>query len=104
MVMRQAPADEPRLTFQSLKVLNAFVSDPSRPLAGADLIRVSNIPAGTLYPILLRFEEGGWLKGRWEKGDPSIKGRPLRKLYRITGAGLAKGAAMRDDFLRGFVT
>jgi PadR family transcriptional regulator, regulatory protein PadR len=94
----------PRLTFQSFKVLNAFISDPSRELSGADLIAGARIAAGTLYPILLRFEEAGWLVGRWEKGDPSVKGRPLRKLYRISGTGLAKGAAVREDFLTAFAT
>jgi len=37
---------------------------------------------GTLYPILHRLEERGWIKGRWEKGDGRRK-----KVYRLTTAG-----------------
>jgi hypothetical protein len=93
------PSGDPPISFQSAKVLNAFISDPSRELAGADLIVGAKVPSGTLYPILLRFEDAGWLKSRWETGDPCLKGRPLRKLYRITGAGLAKAAEIRKEFL-----
>ena len=98
------PSSDPPISFQSAKVLNAFIRDPSRELAGADLIVGAKVPSGTLYPILLRFEDVGWLKSRWETGDASVKGRPLRKLYRITGAGLAKAAEVRNEFLGRTVT
>jgi len=93
---------EPRFSYQSFKVLNCFLANPSKEMAGADLITTLDIPAGTLYPILARFEEAGWLTSRWEKGDPKSKGRPLKKLYRITSSGLARAATERKGFLRGF--
>jgi hypothetical protein len=99
---KRNPDSEPRLSYQSIKVLNVFLGSPSRELAGADLIAGTEIPSGTLYPILFRFEEAGWLTSRWEKGDPKDKGRPLRKLYHMTGRGLAKASEVRDSFLRGF--
>ena len=37
---------------------------------------------GTLYPILHRLEDRGWIDGRWEKGDGRRK-----KVYRLTSAG-----------------
>ena len=43
---------------------------------------------GTLYKALSRMEKAGLLASRWE--DPQIaadEGRPLRRLYLITGAG-----------------
>lgn len=43
---------------------------------------------GTLYKALSRMETAGLLESRWE--DPQLaadEGRPLRRLYRITGAG-----------------
>ncbi len=102
MVKKQAP--EPRLSYQSIKVLNTFLGAPAKELAGADVISGLDIPSGTLYPILSRFEEAGWLTSRWEKGDPKVKGRPLRKLYRITASGLTRATLERNDFLRGFAT
>ncbi len=46
------------------------------------------IAHGTLYKALSRMEKAGLLESRWE--DPQLaadQGRPLRRLYRITGAG-----------------
>ena len=46
------------------------------------------IAHGTLYKALSRMERAGLLVSRWE--DPQIaadEGRPVRRLYRITGAG-----------------
>lgn len=46
------------------------------------------IAHGTLYKALSRMETAGLLESRWE--DPQVaadEGRPLRRLYRITGAG-----------------
>jgi DNA-binding PadR family transcriptional regulator len=103
MVKRKSHAD-PRPSYQSIKVLSTFLSSPAQELAGADLLSLADIPSGTLYPILFRFEQAGWLTSRWEKGDPRAKGRPLRKLYRITGAGLARAAALRQEFLGGLTT
>lgn len=47
------------------------------------------IAHGTLYKALSRMEKAGLLESRWE--DPqraADEGRPLRRLYRITGAGV----------------
>jgi PadR family transcriptional regulator PadR len=79
--------NEPRLTQQTLKVLGALMSDEVRELSGADIAKVSQLSSGTLYPILYRLEEFGWLDSRWEKGDPAALGRPRRRYYRITGEG-----------------
>lgn len=43
---------------------------------------------GTLYKALARMEAGGLLESRWEDPQQAAdEGRPLRRLYRITGAG-----------------
>lgn len=43
---------------------------------------------GTLYKALSRMEEAGWLESRWEDPQKAAdEGRPLRRLYRVTGAG-----------------
>jgi PadR family transcriptional regulator, regulatory protein PadR len=90
-----------RLSHSALKVLNMFFIDPRRELAGADLILGARVASGTLYPMLQRFEKAGWLSSKWEKGDPVVKGRPLRRVYRITSVGLAKTAAFRTELLGG---
>ncbi len=45
------------------------------------------LKSGSLYPILMRLSDGGFLEAMWES-DPPL-GRPRRHLYRLTEAGLA---------------
>jgi PadR family transcriptional regulator PadR len=98
------PRQDPSITFQSLRVLQAFALDPAREMSGAALLVEAGVPSGTLYPILLRFEEAGWLRGRWETSEPDRAGRPNRKVYRITGSGLAKATESRQEWLGGLTT
>jgi DNA-binding PadR family transcriptional regulator len=93
-----------RLSLQTLKVLEAFLEDPSAELAGADVNRRSGIASGTLYPNLLRLEAAGWLASRWETIDPSKAGRPRRRLYRLTRTGLARAGEVFASFGRGVTT
>jgi PadR family transcriptional regulator PadR len=82
--------NEPRLTQQTLKVLGALMAGHLRELSGAEIAKISSLSSGTLYPILYRLEEFGWLDSRWEVGDPAALGRPRRRYYRITGDGAKK--------------
>jgi transcriptional regulator len=53
----------------------------------------------SLYPLLYRLEERGWIAGRWvEKA-----GERRRRFYRITTAGQAALETQRNDW-REFVT
>ncbi len=79
---------KPRLSHQSLKVLRTFMERPPDTLSGADVRRATKLSSGTLYPILIRFEDAGLLTSDWEEIDPSEAGRPRRRLYKITGAGI----------------
>ena len=80
--------ESPRLTHQSLKVLQVFLESPRGAYSGADIRRKTRLFSGTLYPILLRFEEAGILKSSWENADPRQLGRPRKRLYKITGHGI----------------
>ncbi|MBV8167983.1 MAG: helix-turn-helix transcriptional regulator [Alphaproteobacteria bacterium] len=75
------------MSAQTLRVLGSLLSDPRDELSGADLARLTTLPSGTLYPILLRLEGAKWLSSRWEKDDPSELGRPRRRFYRLTALG-----------------
>jgi PadR family transcriptional regulator PadR len=79
----------PRLSHQGLKVLKLFLDDPGSTLSGADVMRSAGLLSGTAYPLLIRFEEAGLLSSKWESEKPDALGRPRRRLYSITGAGLA---------------
>jgi PadR family transcriptional regulator len=91
------PAREPRLTLQGLKILDAFLLDPQTPLSGADVQRRTRLLSGTIYPILMRFEQVGWLSSEWEEIDPSEAGRPRCRFYRITAEGQRAAVAALES-------
>ena len=80
-----------RVTVPVAQVLSAFLSDPGLDRYGLDLMKVTGLPSGTLYPILQRLQQAGWVDARWEAIDPVATGRPARRYYRLTGTGV--GAA-----------
>ena len=87
-------ATEPRLTQQTLKVLGALMSGEMRELSGAEIAKISKLSSGTLYPILIRLAEQGWLETKWT--EPDRPGVPPRHSYRLTSTG-ARAAAERID-------
>ena len=53
---------------------------------GYDLARQANVKSGTLYPLLVRLKEQGFLAAEWQQ--PTAAGRPPRHAYRLTAQGL----------------
>ena len=89
--------DDLRLSIHSLKVLATLLKRSGEPVAGSEFSASNGTVAGTLYPILSRFEKSGWLTSEWEAGDPHKIGRPRRRFYRLTDQGrVAAEAALRD--------
>jgi DNA-binding PadR family transcriptional regulator len=87
----------PRVTTQTLKVLGTLMTHNSDGLSGAEIGRAAKLPSGTLYPILLRLEQAGWLESRWEAETPQELGRPRRRFYQLTGIGARNAkSAFRD--------
>ena len=57
-------------------------------LYGFDIIDITGLPGGTVYPALRRLEEAGYLTSKWE--HPKISQselRPARKYYELTRSG-----------------
>src|SRR5262252_7337812 len=75
---------------QTLAVLAALAVDPASWRHGYDLARETALKSGTLYPILVRLADRGYLDTRWEEEQP--QGRPRRHLYRLTTLGVARAA------------
>ena len=93
--------DKVRMSLQTLKVLEAFLENPTACLSGADIHQRCGIASGTLYPILLRLEAAGWFNSQWELIDPSSAGRPRRRLYRLTSTGLREASGVFASFNKG---
>jgi PadR family transcriptional regulator, regulatory protein PadR len=93
-------ADGPRMSKQTLGLLERMLADAAEEWFGLELSRDTGIAPGTMYPILHRLERSGWLESRIEAIDPVLEKRPARRLYRLTGKGeLAAEARLRGQRL-----
>jgi len=71
--------------YATLAVLKAIASGYRH---GFDIIDVTGLPGGTVYPVLGKLEDGGYLRSTWE--DPRIaqtEKRPPRRYYELRAAG-----------------
>lgn len=80
-------AGDVRVTAGVAKVLAAFLEDPAADRYGLDLMKATDMPSGTLYPILARLRDAGWVRAEWERPDPDAS-RPARRYYRLTPEGV----------------
>ncbi|MFN0118952.1 MAG: PadR family transcriptional regulator [Blastocatellia bacterium] len=71
---------------QTITVLLALAEDPAAWRHGYDLCQQTELKAGSMYPILIRLADRGFLETSWESEIPA--GRPPRHLYRLTETGL----------------
>jgi DNA-binding PadR family transcriptional regulator len=77
-----------RLTIPMAKILAIFLSDVDSPHYGVDLMNRSGLGSGTLYPVLHRLQEAGWVTSAWEQEDPAALARPARRYYLLTPDGV----------------
>lgn len=75
-----------RMSPQTVALFGRFLSQPREWRYGYDLSRETGLKSGTLYPMLMRLNERGWLETRWTA--PQSAGRPPRHMYRLTPDGL----------------
>ena len=72
---------------QTKKLLASLLEQRAQWQHGYDLSVQTELPSGTLYPILLRLSDRGMVESKWEPSPH--QGRPPRKLYRLTAEGVA---------------
>jgi PadR family transcriptional regulator, regulatory protein PadR len=77
---------------QSATLLFALAQDPKAWRHGYELSVETGLKAGTLYPLLARLADRGWLDAQWE--TTARTGRPPRHLYRLTPTGLEETRAL----------
>ena len=73
------------LSFSGAAILQALAHDYRY---GFDIMDVTGLPSGTVYPALRRLEQAGLVVSKWE-GESTARNdqRPARKYYKLTGAG-----------------
>lgn len=73
------------LTYSTAVILQAVANGY---LYGFDIIDITGVPGGTVYPALRRLDEAGYLTSKWEKQSISqSEPRPQRRYYELTRAG-----------------
>ncbi|WP_202529870.1 PadR family transcriptional regulator [Streptomyces sp. SID8358] len=78
---------EPRMTMPTRAVLAAFMARPADEHYGLEVSEAAGLAPGSIYPILIRLEQYGWLESRWEDIDKHAEGRPPRRYYRLSEKG-----------------
>jgi PadR family transcriptional regulator PadR len=75
----------PRISPQTLRVLERFIEHPTAWRYGYELSRESGLKSGTLYPILMRLAKFSLLESKWVTTEDGI---PPRHTYRLTPKGV----------------
>lgn len=75
----------PRLSPQTIRVLERFAERPSTWHYGYELSRETGLKSGTLYPILMRLAKYGLLETKWLVTEEGV---PPRHTYRLTPKGV----------------
>lgn len=78
------------MTVNVLRVLRVLLEDPTAECYGLEIGRAVGLRGGSLYPLLGRLEDAGLVVSRWEDTDPSMAGRPRRRLYRLSTEGVER--------------
>lgn len=77
----------PNISRQTRTALLALLDRPQDWRYGYELMEITGIASGTLYPMLIRLCDQGKLEARWVPAPR--QGRPPRHAYRLTPSGLA---------------
>jgi DNA-binding PadR family transcriptional regulator len=76
---------DPPLSYTGLFVLQALVRGYR---FGFDIMEVTGLPSGTIYPALRRLEALGLVRSDWEDEQQAhSQARPRRRYYELTAAG-----------------
>jgi PadR family transcriptional regulator PadR len=87
-----------RVTGPLLDVLEVFFQAliDDRELHGWAIVKTTKRAGPTVYGVLDRLEDAGWVTGRWEDQPPNAN-TPRRRLYRLTPTGASEARAVLAD-------
>jgi PadR family transcriptional regulator, regulatory protein PadR len=77
-----------RITDATLDVLEVLLGGDDE-LYGLKIAKAAGRPTGSVFPILAKLEDCGWVSSEWEAADPGARG-PRRRFYRLSPDGLVQ--------------
>lgn len=88
--------DTPRLSHSAALILKALSLGYC---FGFDVMEVTGLPSGTVYPALRRLERDALVQSEWESEEDAAAGqRPARRYYQITPPGKAAALAATERY------
>lgn len=83
-----------RLTHATALILQALASGSRH---GFQIMEVTELPSGTVYPVLRRLEREEAVESEWEDAaEASAAGRRQRRVYGLTDSGRLLAARARE--------
>ncbi|HEV2646685.1 MAG TPA: helix-turn-helix transcriptional regulator [Acidobacteriaceae bacterium] len=66
---------------------------------GFDIMEITGLPSGTVYPALRRLERDELVESKWEpEEDATANQRPARRYYKVTKQGKAAAIAATERY------
>lgn len=94
-----------RPTAAMCAVAATLLASPDAPHWGYRIGQATGLSAGTLYPLLSRLSEVGWLEWQWEShSEGHDPGRPARRYYLLTATGREELASLVANVAAGSAT
>lgn len=76
-----------RIHMSTALVLRAMLDAPKTPRYGFELMQMTGLASGTMYPIMTRLQAEGLVTSELEDIDPRQEERPRRRYYQLTQEG-----------------
>jgi PadR family transcriptional regulator PadR len=74
-------------SIQTRQIFQALLDAPDDETYGFELVKVTGLPSGSVYPILRRLEDEKIITAREEAIDPNARRPRYRIFYRLTADG-----------------
>lgn len=85
------------MSSQTAAVLALFVDEPERHIYGREIVYETGIASGSLYPILHRLAQRGFLISKWEALEVATEaGRRPRLMYQLDPRGVEQASSALD--------
>ncbi len=86
----------PRLSHTAALILKALSLGHG---FGLEIMDITGLPSGTVYPALRRLERDRLVESKWEPDtEATAAGRPARRYYEVTAAGKAAAGAATERY------
>jgi PadR family transcriptional regulator PadR len=84
----------------AVKILRAFLEEPDQEQYGFGIMRSTGLKSASVYPMLDRLEQSGWILGYDEDIDERTAGRRRRRLYKLSPTGEREARKTVERFYR----